>query len=215
MAFWPECVPYGILGPLGALAQRCMDYLHPALYYGWVSAGSHTLSSEPTLMFVIAVCVSGGFWCWPSMCARLCLHWRSAGMCFSSLHHTAAVQTVWFVHAAHTDNTLCVHHVSLLNKLLSFVGYMCWNAMLSRHVHKIAGWQCSMHTSVIKIKYIKLILFMLVAKVVFLILIWCAKINKTTYLYIYINTKHKRIAKTPTRRKIKQVLIQILIILQL
>ncbi|XP_058651720.1 transmembrane protein 254-like isoform X2 [Onychostoma macrolepis] len=35
MAFWPQYIPYGILGPLGALAKRFMDYVHPALYYGW------------------------------------------------------------------------------------------------------------------------------------------------------------------------------------
>ena len=43
-AFWPQDVPYGLLGPLGALAKYFVDYHYPALYYGWF------------LMFVIHVC---------------------------------------------------------------------------------------------------------------------------------------------------------------
>ncbi|XP_026135105.1 transmembrane protein 254-like [Carassius auratus] len=43
-AFWPQDVPYGLLGPLGALTKYFVDYHHPALYYGWF------------LMFAIHVC---------------------------------------------------------------------------------------------------------------------------------------------------------------
>uniref|UniRef100_A0A8C2JJN6 Transmembrane protein 254 n=1 Tax=Cyprinus carpio TaxID=7962 RepID=A0A8C2JJN6_CYPCA len=33
--FWPQDVPYGLLGPLGALAKYFVDYHYPVMYYGW------------------------------------------------------------------------------------------------------------------------------------------------------------------------------------
>ncbi|XP_016371887.1 transmembrane protein 254 [Sinocyclocheilus rhinocerous] len=33
--FWPQDLPYGSLGPLGALAKHLVDYHYPVLYYGW------------------------------------------------------------------------------------------------------------------------------------------------------------------------------------
>uniref|UniRef100_A0A672NW80 Transmembrane protein 254 n=1 Tax=Sinocyclocheilus grahami TaxID=75366 RepID=A0A672NW80_SINGR len=33
--FWPRDVPYGLLGPLGALAKHFVDYHYPVVYYGW------------------------------------------------------------------------------------------------------------------------------------------------------------------------------------
>lgn len=36
--FWPQDVPYGSLGPLGALAKHFVDYHYPVLYYGWVTS---------------------------------------------------------------------------------------------------------------------------------------------------------------------------------
>ncbi|XP_050982191.1 transmembrane protein 254 isoform X1 [Labeo rohita] len=33
--FWPQDVPYGSLGPLGALAKHLVDNHYPVLYYGW------------------------------------------------------------------------------------------------------------------------------------------------------------------------------------
>lgn len=33
--FWPQDVPYGSLGPLGALAKHLVDHHYPVLYYGW------------------------------------------------------------------------------------------------------------------------------------------------------------------------------------
>ncbi|XP_073689729.1 transmembrane protein 254-like isoform X3 [Garra rufa] len=35
MVFWPQDVPYGSLGPLGALAKHFVDYHYALLYYGW------------------------------------------------------------------------------------------------------------------------------------------------------------------------------------
>ncbi|XP_067277574.1 transmembrane protein 254 [Pseudorasbora parva] len=33
--FWPQDVPYGSLGPLGALAKYLVDNHYPVMYYGW------------------------------------------------------------------------------------------------------------------------------------------------------------------------------------
>ncbi|XP_051503969.1 transmembrane protein 254-like [Myxocyprinus asiaticus] len=33
--FWPQDVPYGSLGPLGALAKHLVDYHYSVMYYGW------------------------------------------------------------------------------------------------------------------------------------------------------------------------------------
>ncbi|KAK2896203.1 hypothetical protein QQF64_006472 [Cirrhinus molitorella] len=35
MVFWPQDVPYGSLGPLGAVAKHFVDYHYALLYYGW------------------------------------------------------------------------------------------------------------------------------------------------------------------------------------
>ncbi|XP_052007211.1 transmembrane protein 254 isoform X2 [Xyrauchen texanus] len=33
--FWPQDVPYGSLGPLGALAKHLVDDHYSVMYYGW------------------------------------------------------------------------------------------------------------------------------------------------------------------------------------
>ncbi|XP_056617545.1 transmembrane protein 254 [Triplophysa dalaica] len=55
--FWPQDVPYGSLGPLGALAKHLVDNHYQIMYYGWfLTWVVHTFEA----LYALKVCSDKG-----------------------------------------------------------------------------------------------------------------------------------------------------------